>query len=153
MITSKVHSEEQRMNSFAQNRFVKAVQMRSVDELLLILADDGEFLGKVKNEFINDLITMLSTQLRLRFIHQVNYGFCLDEFPGAEVIEFRYATFEYLNSNELMETRFGSKPYPKEDVFHLALRFDFGKIVKIISPKKMCPAEELKIYGLDVSAN
>lgn len=153
MINSIVHSEEQRLNSQVQDRFVKAMQMRSIDELELLLDDEGNFLGKTKNEYLIFLIEFSRKQLHLKFIHQINYGVSVKDYPGTEVLEFRYVGLDYLNSLDLMETHFGSKPYPKEVVLHYALRFEKGKISKIFSPQEISPHSNAQIIGMNLYAN
>ena len=153
MINYRAHSEEQRLNSQIQNCFVRAMQMRSIDELELLLHDQGDFLGKSKNDFLVYLIELSSKQLHLKFIHQINYGVSVNDFPGTEVLEFRYVSLNYLNSTDVMETHFGSKAFPDEVIFHYALLFDKGKISRIFTPKEINPFENYRIYGLNISAN
>jgi hypothetical protein len=153
MISSKVHSEEQRINSYTQNCFIRAKQMRSLDDMKFLLDDQGEFLGMTKNEFLIYFMELSTKQLNLKFIHQINYGFSIDMFPGTEIIQFRYASLKYLNSTEFIETTFGSVAFPDEVILHYGLRFEKGKIIRIFSPNKMNSSESLSQYGLNISSN
>jgi len=119
------------------------------------LSEDGVFLGRNKMKFLSRLNSKFN-ELKEEEICGINIhsGFCLDQMPGCEVLEVRYAiVHDLLDENGKFTSEPNTRKRDGEIVARFAFRLVDGSVIAIKPCRVFMTTNKLTNKNNDVNPN
>ena len=155
MLIQKTTRAERIKNTVAMDQLMFSFFDINILGIKRLLCEDGDFLGKTKMIFLASLNTKFN-ELKEKGICgiSIHTGICLDQLPGCEVLEVRYASSEkLLDENGMFWSQLGSPQRKEEGIIRYAFKHSDGKVCKICLTRKFIPNNKKETESIQMCNN
>ena len=155
MLIQKTTRSERQKNNVVMEQLVFSFFDTNILGFKRILCDDGDFLGKTKMYFLARLNTKFN-EIKDKGICGIiiHTGICLDQLPGCELLEVRYAlSDELLDENGMFLCELGLPQRKGEAIIRFAYKFKNGKVCAIRATTRFIPITKQEMEETEMSKN
>tara|TARA_Y100000385_G_C12706342_1_gene472696 strand:+ start:80 stop:544 length:465 start_codon:yes stop_codon:yes gene_type:complete len=138
MLIQKTTEHDRKINTNAYDQMMFSFFDVNILGFKRSLCDSGEFLGKSKLAFLSLLNTKFNELIEKEICGAcIHTGISVDQLPGCEVMEVRYAlSHDLLDENGMFRCLANSPIRENEVVIRLAFQFKEGKVIRIARTRK-----------------